>query len=751
SESAYSGMLPGRVAGFYTDEECHINLCALAEFAGAQLYVDCVTGLDLANRKIFCDRHPPVAFDVLSIDIGSTPALPDGLQLSSSILPAKPTRAFLDQWDDLIDHISKQPELPIRLVIVGGGAGGVELAFTMQHRIQQILQAANQPLTNLELHLIHRGSQLLPRSGQWISTYARSLLTQRNIRIHLNEAVETVETHTIRCKSGLELTCDAIVWVTQASAPDWLSKAGLAVDDRGFVQVSDTLQSTSHPFVFAVGDVADMINHPRPKAGVFAVRQGKPLCQNLRRFLQNQSLKPFHPQKRYLSLINTADGQALAMRGSLGWRSPLCWKWKDHLDRRFMERLNNLPEMKNRGWKIGDGRWGMGDRQKASSKEGGRQGIGGGNLEAQGFEQAGGVKNISVMHCAGCGSKVGSTILDLVLQRIQSDFPPSPIPHPPTPNPHSPTIQIGLNHPDDAAVIQVPANKVLVQTIDAFTALIHDPFVFGQISANHALSDVYAMGAMPHSALAIATIPYGAESKVEESLYQLLSGAMKVLHEAGAVLIGGHTTVGTELAFGLSCNGFAEPDQLLRKGGMQPGQALILTKPLGTGTLFAAKMRYQVLGRWIDQSVESMLRSNQQAAHCFLHHKATACTDITGFGLVGHLLEMVRASKVAVTLDLDAVPVLDGALAMLDRGIFSSLRSQNLQASQWIDNLSTVNHLPKLQLLFDPQTAGGLLAAVPIEQETACLAALKALGYAQCATIAHTEPLIAGKQPITIA
>ena len=193
-------------------------------------------------------------------------------------------------------------------------------------------------------------------------------------------------------------------------------------------------------------------------------------------------------------------------------------------------------------------------------------------------------------------------------------------------------------------MVKVPSGKVMVQTIDYFTSLINDPYIFAQIAVNHCLSDIFAMGAIPTNALALATIPYGKSSTVEETLFQLLSGAVKQLNQAQVSLIGGHTIQGDKLAFGLSCNGLADEKQLLRKSGMQVGEVLILTKALGTGVLFAGEMRHQVKANWIDNAIKSMLLSNQAAAECFLEYKATACTDITGFGLIGHLSEMVKAS-----------------------------------------------------------------------------------------------------------
>lgn len=717
ANTPYTGMLPGHVAGFYSIEECHIDLRPLAEFAQAQLYVDQAIALDLVRKQVICAHRPAVGFDLLSIDIGSTPTLPDLPGVADYSLPAKPIRRFLEHWHRLVAQVNQQPQKQLRIAVVGGGTGGVELSLAVQRQLHQILQAAHQPLSNLEMHLFHRGEQIMPGHTPWVRQRLQKILIQRGIALHLQETVcevqEELQNLTVGCVSGLEVLVDYIIWVTQASAPDWLAKAGLATDAQGFVQVDDTLRSLSHPFVFAAGDIAAMVNHPRPKAGVFAVRQGKPLFQNLRRVLQDQPLKAYHPQKNYLSLIGTsvsaADpsfNTAIASRGILAWESPLIWRWKDWIDRRFMQRFQNLTQM-------------AANQQENSSEQ-----------------------PLGQMRCGGCGAKVGASTLEQVLARVQQEH---------LLWPESENILIGLEAPDDGAVVQVPPGQVMVHTLDYFPSFLNDPFLFGQICANHSLSDLFAMGATPQTALAIATIPAGLAPKVEETLYQVLAGAAKVLAQSQTTLVGGHTTEGAELAFGLSCNGLANPDQLLRKAGMQPGQVLILSKALGTGTLFAAQMRLQAKGNWIDQAIESMLLSNQAAATCFLAHQTTACTDITGFGLLGHLGEMVQASGVSVELDLATIPILAGALETLQKGITSSLQPQNLRASRLIQNLSSSQNHPLFPILFDPQTSGGLLAAVPQQQAEACLRNLFNLGYNHSRVIGRVKPFVAGIQPITLS
>lgn len=702
SHTPYSGMLPAYIAGLYGFDDCHIDLRPLSQFAQAVMIVDRAVGLDLQRNRVLLANHPPVAFDQLSIDIGSTPAQLKVPGAKEFAIPVKPISQFLTYWDQVVNQVRDYPER-LRIAIVGGGAGGVELTLAVQARLLQLYQSAHQPISQLEVNLFHRGERLIPERSAWVGQRLHRILAERGVRIHLQERVKAVsENQTgklIYCDSGLTVECDLVFWVTQASAAEWLAESGLATNDQGFVLVNRYLQSISHPRVFAAGDVATMVEHPRPKAGVFAVRQGNPLVQNLRRALAGEPLKPFVPQKEFLILIGTADRAAIASRGKLGFGPyPLLWRWKDAIDRKFMAQFSELKGM------------GQSEPQQESAPD-------------QAVSQ-------STMRCAGCGSKVSSSVLERVLSRLQSDYPMK----------QRADILLGLDAPDDAAVLQVPAHQVMVQTVDHFRALLSDPFVFGQICANHCLSDLFAMNAAPQSALAIVTLPYATEPKLEETLYPLLSGAVKVLSEAGATLVGGHTTEGTELAFGLTCNGLADPDRLWRKSTMQADQALILTKALGTGTLFAAEMQLKAKGRWIEAAIDSMLRSNQDAAACLRQFEPTACTDVTGFGLLGHLLELMQASQVSVELDLNAIPILIGAKETLQQGIVSSLHPQNFRAAQQIENLEQIRSHPLFPILFDPQTSGGLLASLPRNQAAACVGALRAAGYPDAQVIGRVLP-----------
>ncbi|MEM6840225.1 MAG: FAD-dependent oxidoreductase, partial [Cyanobacteria bacterium P01_C01_bin.120] len=366
-DTPYSGMLPCHISGLYSFDESHIDLRPLTRFAHCRLVMDKAIGLDLARRRILCASHPPIDFDVLSIDTGSTPATLTVPGAAAYAVPAKPVPQLLRAWEGVIQQVRANPDRSVTIGIVGGGVAGVELSLCMQARLQQLLKDLGRSPDQVTFHLFHRGAELAKGRNAWTQAHLHRLFQKRDIQMHLEESVcalrpalsspegirndnpDTLDSVftgpvVVTCESGLAITCDRVFWVTNASAPQWLQGSGLALTEDGFVQVNDYLQSLSHPEVFAAGDVATMVNHPRPKAGVFAVRQGPPLFNNLQRHLKGESLKGFRPQKQFLNIIDTGTGSAIASRGPFCWESSLARRWKDRIDRKFMGLFNQFPE-----------------------------------------------------------------------------------------------------------------------------------------------------------------------------------------------------------------------------------------------------------------------------------------------------------------------------------------------------------------------------------------------------------------------
>ena len=704
----YSGMLPGYIAGHYEYDECHIDLGPLARFANARLYHDEVTQLDLENKIVHVQGRPPISYDLISINSGSRPRVIEVPGADEYALVAKPIDVFLQRWGKLQRQVEESSG-EFKIVIVGGGVGGVELALSAQLRLQTLLSSKQDNPNRLKFTLLTQGSGILSTHNAGVQKRFMKVLAERGIDVLLNHSVTEITKDYVSVNSNKKINADACIFVTNASAPKWPDQSGLDVDEEGFISVNHFLQSTSHPEVFAVGDVASLLD-PRPKSGVFAVRQGPVLTKNLISAATNQPLTKYRAQKNFLGLISTGNKYAVASRGSWSWQGEWLWKAKDWIDRQFMEKFNVLPEM---------------DSDDSPNF-------------VTGLADEDAIKELSTlaMRCGGCGAKVGSGILSRVMQRL--------------PVHQRDDVLIGRDSPDDSAMLAVPAGKVMVQSIDYFRAFIDDAYLFGAIAANHALGDLYAMGAEPQSVLALATVPYGREKIVEQSLYELLAGALKTLEPTGAVLVGGHSAEGAELAFGLTVNGIVDPDKVWRKQGLKTGDKLILTKPIGTGTLFAADMRRKAKGRWVDNAINTMLLSNQLAAQCLQKYNATSCTDVTGFGLVGHLVEMTRASNVDAEIYLDAVPILEGARQTVAAGILSSLQPQNLRLRRAIENIQIASKHSDYPLLFDPQTAGGLLAGVPSGYAQQCVKELNEIGYADACVIGEIKHTNDADAPIKI-
>jgi selenide, water dikinase len=381
-ETPYSGMLPGYVAGHYSFEECHIDLGRLARFAGARLIRDEAIGLDRAGRFVLCRAHPPIRWDLLSIDIGSAPRTDGVPGAGEHTIAVKPIARFAGRWEALLARVHKMPQL--RLAVVGGGAAGVELALSAQYRLAALCSGA------VEVTLVTRGA-LLPSHNRRVRRLFERILARRDIAMLTGRDIVQVEPGALISADGKRIVFDEALWVTEAGAARWLAETGLPLTAGGFIAIDETLRSTGEPNIFATGDVATMIAHPREKAGVYAVRQGPPLAANLRRALAGNRPRRAMPQRRGLALIGTGDKRAVASRGPLAAYGAAWWQLKNSIDRRWMRRYRELPEMA------------VDDAEDP-------------------------------MRCGGCAAKVPAQVLSRVMERLHSKT--------------SDAVTIGLDSPD---------------------------------------------------------------------------------------------------------------------------------------------------------------------------------------------------------------------------------------------------------------------------------------------------------------
>jgi selenide, water dikinase len=466
----------------------------------------------------------------------------------------------------------------------------------------------------------------------------------------------------------------------------------LELDARGFVKIHSTLQAVGHDHVFAAGDCASLTAAPEtPKAGVYAVRQGPFLEHNLRALLSGRPLKNYRPQRDFLTLLNLGDGTAIGGKWGLAGRAPALMRLKDRIDRRFMERFQVLDF----------------------------KGVPTPNFKPMTEME---------MFCGGCAAKIGQTVLERALRRLPAAL--------------TAKADLGLKEADDVAAVRL-GSEVVVSSIDAFRAFTDDPYLVGRVAAINAVSDLFAKGVEPDHALLLVALPQDLDNGAsEELLFQVASGVRAALDPLEVELVGGHTTTAPELLVGLTVIGRQNPARpLATKSGLEVGQILILTKALGTGVVLHADMKAQLRGEWLETALASMLRPNAAAAEAALGCGAGAMTDVTGFGLVGHLADLLRASHLGARLRLGALPVLPGALELLERGLRSTFHEKNAAQRRGLMVAPELQDAVALELLFDPQTSGGLLFGIPAEKAEQTLERLHAVGDHAARAIGEVVPL----------
>ncbi|MDA0717963.1 MAG: selenide, water dikinase SelD [Cyanobacteria bacterium] len=652
STTLYSGMVPGLVAGLYEPAACAIDLRRLCLLTGVTFVQAEITAIDPVSRELALAGRPNLRWDWLSLDVGAETG-----SATYAAMAVKPLEPFL--------HWCSQPKSG-SVRIRGGGAAAIEVALALQARGQQ-------PKLLLRGTHLNLGSKAANQLG-------RRLLDNAGIAIEANCPDD----------AAADLAC------TGSRGPRWLTASGLACNNEGRLLTEASLQVCQQPRLFASGDCGVIANRPRPASGVWAVRCAQTLAHNLTAVASGRQAQPWRPQRWALQLLgdgNNTRPQAVAFWGpwALG-PSPLLWRWKQAVDRRFMAGFSEL---------------------RAMGPNGG-----------------------AAMACRGCAAKLAASPLQDALARngLGGSTPGSA---------------------EDAAVIaQAGDGALLLQSVDGFPALVADAWLNARLTTLHACSDLWASGAQVESLQAVVTLPELAPALQADLLSDTLAGIQSVLQPLGARLIGGHSLEAREsqvnqvnpagLSLVLSVNGRASAGQHWGKGPLRSGDGLLLCKPIGTGVLFAAAMAGAAQPQWIDAALAQMQQCQASLVELLSHRGCQACTDVTGFGLLGHLGEMLAASpeNCRVTLEAAAIPALPGALALLSAGWASSLAPSNASALALLEGriqLQGQTNAAHQALLIDPQTCGPLLAAIPNKQIAAALADLQQAGFGEAALIGQVN------------
>lgn len=340
----YSGMLPGWIAGHYELEDCIIPLAPLAQQARATFEQTAATAIDFAANEVVCVNGKRLGFDVLSIDIGSVANVGGIPGAVEHALAVRPIEDFITRLGKFKAALATHAGPPIRVVVVGAGAGGVEVALAMQHagaradtRVSTCVKRAVDAAPACTLSIISASNTLPGKVGAKISAALRNA----DITLYAGVPASHIHHDAVVLANGLEIGADLVIAALGAAAADWPAQSGVACNTQGYILTNSYLQSVSHPNVFAVGDCASMVDHSRPKSGVYAVRAGPPLATNLLAALSDRPLAPYQPQQRSLYLISTGRKHAIGSWGPVTWQGEWVWRWKDRIDRAFITKYRS--------------------------------------------------------------------------------------------------------------------------------------------------------------------------------------------------------------------------------------------------------------------------------------------------------------------------------------------------------------------------------------------------------------------------
>ena len=697
----YSGMLPGAIEGYYHPHAASIDLGRLATWAGARFIHASSTGIDTKKRRVLLANHPPIHYDRLAINIGSTPPMAAIPGAAQHAIPVKPVDHFMAQLPQLAKakHIA----------IIGGGVAGAELAMALRQRF--IGQAT-------QFTLIEQQPRLAIQLAMAASRLVHAACFAHGIKVMLNTEVTRITAKALSIKATdtkteSSLAADATIMATGASPPAWLGQSPLATDAHGFIVVDDSLVSVSHPDVFAAGDIASVAQQPRPKSGVYAVRAGPLLAENLRASLTGKKLRRWRAQRKTLALIGTGKGKAIFSRGKFalgatGW----AWWLKEAIDRRFINKYSRLPTMK------------VPPR---------------GPLETQFAKHASGDPAFKGMVCFGCGAKSGWGTLN---EALAAAYAAAKALRPDLHFAKASIMEDAATRPAATAT----SKTQWIETVDMLSPIISDRFTFGRIAALHAMSDLFAVYATPATAQIMLVVERAARPMQQDDIIQLLTGVLIELGDHATQIIGGHTTTADNTLLGLAVGGSRAAHPPIRPA--QVGDVLILTKPLGIGILLAAyhQQHNAVSHHHIDQAIATMLVSNALATQAIARIGLYAMTDVTGFGLLRHCQSLLaRTNKpLSAEISLAAIPFLVGAEDLAAAGVKATLAEDNWANSGGVLKTKNSTAIP---LLCDPQTSGGLLVAVPAAKANAVMASLKKQGQTAAAI---GRVVAATKQPTII-
>ncbi len=631
-DTPYSGMLPGYIQGLYSWRNSNIDLYKLSIVGKIRFILGKVKNINGLKKEIYFKDRCPIQFDYLSINIG--------IESDFSRIPgAKKYTIPLKPIAELNKNLQYKEFFGESLGIIGAGAAGVEVSFALKERLK-----------NAKISLFSGKNGILPQYNNSTKKNVRKCLNYSKINLIENDPVLKIKKNLIITANNLKFKFDKIILATNGLAPKWLKNTDLEICKSGFIQTNNKFQ-TNFNYIFASGDVINFDNKNIPKAGVYAVKSGKILSQNIRNFILDKKLKIYTPQKYYLSLIGLGSGNVLAHKYKISFSSKINFWIKKIIDQNFVNKytINNLDDFPMKSQKKQD------------------------NIE---------------MVCKGCAAKISIDVLKKSIPKEISYL------------------------SNDSSII--PSTKNFYHTVDMINSIISDPFYLGMIAANHSLSDIYASGANPVSGQMILQLPIANSEIHIRDIKQIFSGANEIFKKNGCEISGGHTMIGEDDLPVIGFSIIGKGNNLKKNNKIKNGDLLFLTGSLGTGLIFSGINNLKIDSFYQLPVLRQMLEGNRSIGNLFKLINPISATDITGYGLANHLINLIQRSNNlrGLTLNLENLPIFDGVELCLNQNVKSSFYDQNYNFAKDKIFFEEVKS-KKQQVLFDPQTVGGIAFIAP--------------------------------------
>lgn len=658
-DTPYSGMIPGYIEGIYSWRDSHIDLYRLCLKLNVRFIHAEVERVSAHEKEIYFKDRPKIKFDVLSINTGIQSNNREIKGAAKYCLPVKPISKLANNFLNKITNFKS-------IAFIGGGAGSVELALAIKKRFLNINQ-------DIKITIITGKRGLLSTFPQ--KTKLTSLKTLEKFKIDIIEykRVLEVKPKQIILSDKSLLKIDKAILSTNSMTPKWLAKSDILLTKDNYILVNKSFQ-TNYKYVFASGDVIDFNNQNLKKAGVFAVRSGKPLAINIKQFILGKKLVEYKFNKNYLALIGTSKRSAIATKYNLTFNSRFFFYLKKYIDQNFIKKFSDFKIRKKftlEALKTDVLNIFVKHKEKITDKN-------------------------DIMQCKGCAAKVP---LNALKQALPKDI---------------------VSTSEDA--VSVPGHPELYQTVDMISSIITDPFLLGKIAANHSISDMVSVNSKITSAMMILQLPLSKTEINSRDLEQVLLGANEIFKTIDCPLIGGHTMIGKDKdpIIGFSILGQKQKKIKIMKNRrkIKTKDLLILTEKIGSGLIFAGINNYLIDSYFQIDVIKQMIKGNLNFGKISNQLNILSMTDITGFGLANHLLNLIKRdnSKTGLTIYPNKIPLFEGVNECLNKDIKSSLFKSNYDIAQ--KDIIYKRDKSKLDnILYDPQTVGGIAFIIPQEEK----------------------------------